>query len=179
MQNENSVALAGALPAGARNTLREALGEPRAVLFLIGGSGFIIDLWKPISVVGFALLVLATAPWIVEAFQQRSRRMVKAVEVPRESGRADPKAIEEMVAAERPGKISALRRSPGESELPAAMPHAQVIRTPPKSPAVQESRQPAPAAPARQASAPTALHDVDRPRPRRVPQTPTNSSGAT
>ena len=178
MQNEDNPAHASVLPAGVLETFRKTFAEPRAVLFTVGLIGFLIDLWEPISVVGLALLVLATTPWIVQAFQPSPSVPIKAVEVGRQKGLADLQVIGRKFAGELREKSNALPLQARHDELAPTTADASVVRPAVKSALVQQADGPASTATARKATVPTALRDLDRPQPRRLPQTPATTSGA-
>lgn len=173
MQNEDDIAPAGALPARVRNTLREARADPRAVLFTVGSIGFLINLWNPISIVGLALLVLATTPWIVQTCQHRPGATITPVEVGRQPGRAERQA-DGRKAAVGLGEKDCVPHRPAA----AAMPRADVSRVPAKAPTVQQSPRLAQAAMVRQGTVPMDVQALDRAQPRRVASTPTTTPGA-
>jgi hypothetical protein len=53
------------------------LASPKVVLMAVGLLGLVLDLFvRPISVTGLALIVLATTPWILQAWTLRAQPMV-------------------------------------------------------------------------------------------------------
>ena len=58
--------------AGTLDSFTARLADPRVVLLAVGLLGLALDLFvRPISWVGLALIVLATSPWILQAWSQR------------------------------------------------------------------------------------------------------------
>jgi hypothetical protein len=71
MQNQPNAAGPGGL--GPPNSPVAQLANPKVVLMAAGVLGLAIDLFvRPLSWVALALIVLATAPWILQAWSQRS-----------------------------------------------------------------------------------------------------------
>lgn len=89
MQNQPNEA--GPLGLAAFDSPVAALAHPKIVLVAAGLFGLALDLFvRRLSWIGLALIVLATAPWILEAWTQRSARAVKAAPEPRPARAATP-----------------------------------------------------------------------------------------
>ena len=69
---------------GPSDLLLAGLADPRVVLLAVGLLGLAVDLFvRPLSWVGLALIVLATSPWILQAWSQRLVRGVAPPARPR------------------------------------------------------------------------------------------------
>lgn len=131
-----------------------ALAQPRIVLLAAGLLGLTIDLFvRPLSWVGFALIGLATAPWMLQAWSQRSVPAATASKAPRAAtGAAE-------IPARAGHRIASAGQSGGQAKPPAA------------STAVREAqRQTAPTDPA--VRPPTRPVNVPEPDPRTVAPRP-------
>ena len=150
MPNHANDAVPGA--AGAFESLSARLADPRVVLLAVGLLGLALDLFvRPISWVGLSLIVLATAPWILQAWSQRSapgRRPAASPQVPHNG------AVRGKVAAEQAGGPGghvqrATRPQPAAHEPVRRAPAAEPVtgRATVAAPAVAPDRGPTPARP--------------------------------
>ena len=128
---ENQQSASAKRPGAALQARIHSLASPKFVLTTIGLSGLLVDLFiRPISGVGLALILLASAPWILQAWSQGSRSQpatgsrgaaapVNAQQVTtrrpapdHKPHRAEPPARDPAAGQRRPGT----REQPGQNE---------------------------------------------------------------
>jgi hypothetical protein len=77
MQNQKNAQTGKSTAGLERRTARAA--NPKVVLMVVGVVGVLLDLFvRPISPIGLALILLATAPWILQAWSQRTAAGTRA-----------------------------------------------------------------------------------------------------
>src|SRR5690606_32242882 len=87
MPNQTSKAGPGGL--GQFRLPAATLGHPKVVLVAAALLGLGLDLFvRPLSWVGFALILLATTPWLLQAWTQRSATLARPASPPRPAGPA-------------------------------------------------------------------------------------------
>jgi hypothetical protein len=96
---------------GPSDLLLAGLADPRVVLLAVGLLGLVVDLFvRPLSWVGLALIVLATSPWILQAWSQRSVRGASPPARPRVPD--DSAAPAARPPRPQPAAAEAIRRGP-------------------------------------------------------------------
>jgi hypothetical protein len=142
MQNQQN-ALVGKW--GARFPLPvDAVANPKVVLMVVGLFGLFMDLFiQPISMVGLALILLASMPWILQAWSLRSQlRKTSSSTTSAQSGSGAQDAPRRLAPDQR-SHTSAPRAGPSKAEQPALATAADPRRVKPAAP---EARTPRPAA---------------------------------
>jgi hypothetical protein len=103
-------------PPGGPHTLESLtarLADPRVVLLAVGLLGLALDLFvRPISWVGLALILLATTPWILQAWSQRPSRGATRAPVSRLPGDSSAPAGKAPRAQQQPAAPETIRRAP-------------------------------------------------------------------
>jgi hypothetical protein len=122
----------------------DAVANPKVVLMVVGLCGLFVDLFiQPISIVGLALILLASMPWILQTWSLRSRP--RAPGASKTIGQAGSGAQDapRRLAPEQSSHTSAPRAGPSKAEQPAPARAADPGRVQPAAP---QARQPRPAA---------------------------------